>query len=328
MPLQGNSEERSELLSMVEGAFGIGEAPQEEENEFEVTLEKLYDLRMTRDPHKALIKARSIIEHALTVPKSYGAAINWEEYLFENSDDSYDWLAKGLLERLERVIVVAAEGVGKTMLARQMAILLAAGIHPFTLERIDPVTTLTVDLENPDKIFRRTSRRIMDLARKRTWLSSTTPIKAYMKLLPSGINLLNGADQQAIMELVDETKPGILFMGPLYKSFIDPGGRSPESIATELAMFYDRLRTEFGCALWLEQHAPLGNGLSGRDLRPFGSAVWSRWPEFGLTLANSVTSPGYYEVGTFRGSRDERTFPKVMHRGGNGEFPFVVDEYM
>jgi RecA-family ATPase len=322
--MQSNENEtgdiRSELLGMVEAP-----APMDPLDEL---IDKIADLRGRGTEHQQLIKARTIVESALSVPKSFGHAQNWEEYLFENQDDSYDWLTVDLLERRERVIVVAAEGVGKSMIARQIAICLGAGIHPFTEQRIDPITTLTIDLENMDRIFRRTSRRIMDVARRKTWLSSTAPIDAHFRLLPSGVNLLNGADQQGILELVGEVKPDILFMGPLYKSFIDPGGRSAESIATEIAMFYDRLREEHDCALWLEQHAPLGNGLSGRDLRPFGSAVWSRWPEFGLSLSNSVTSPGYYEVGTFRGSRDERKWPKVMHRGGPSEFPFVVDEFM
>lgn len=327
MSLPGKLEEpdsvKADLLAMIDGAFGTPEP-----DILDDVFTKIGDLRGLGNPATRLIKARAIIENALQTPRHFADAANWERYLLENLNDSYDWLADGLLERAERVIVVAAEGVGKSMWARQMAIALAAGIHPFTLERIKPLRTLTIDLENPDKIFRRTSRRIMDVARRMTWLSDSTPINAEFVLLPSGCNLLNASDQQGIERLVEASKPDILFMGPLYKSFIDPGGRSPESIATELAMFYDRLKERYDCALWLEQHAPLGNSLSGRDLRPFGSAVWSRWPEFGLNMAHSITSPGFYEVGTFRGSRDERRFPKLMHRGQPREFPFVVDEFM
>lgn len=295
---------------------------------FDDVVQQLNDLRGRGTEASRLIRARAIIERALTTPRHFGDAQNWEKYLLNHTDDSYDWLSDGFLERRERVIVVAAEGVGKSMLARQIAICLAAGLNPFTLERIKPLRTLTIDLENMDRIFRRTSRRIMEVARNRTWLSSSTDINAEFCLLPSGCNLLSGADQQGIEEMVEKSRPDILFMGPLYKSFIDPGGRSPESIATELAMFYDRLKERYDCALWLEQHAPLGNSLSGRDLRPFGSAVWSRWPEFGLSLSHSVTNPGFYDIGTFRGSRDERQFPKLMHRGAPHEFPFVVDEFM
>ena len=61
-----------------------------------------------------------------------------------------------LIEKGERVIVVAAEGVGKTMLARQIALCSAAGLHPFTMSKIATISTLTVDLENPERIIRRT----------------------------------------------------------------------------------------------------------------------------------------------------------------------------
>ena len=43
------------------------------------------------------------------------------------------------LEEQERVMIVAAEGVGKTMLARQVAICCAAGVHPFTYSAMPPV---------------------------------------------------------------------------------------------------------------------------------------------------------------------------------------------
>lgn len=297
-------------------------------DDLERFLESIEHLRGNGNPDLRLPKAKAILNKLVEEAHDLGMPENWEEYLRRETDDSYDWLARGFLERGERVVVVAGEGVGKSMLARQLAICLAAGLHPFTQERINPIRTLTVDLENPPKIFRRTSRRMMDLARQRSWLSKEAPIQAFFRLLPAGVNLLKVEDQMGIEAMIEEIQPDILFMGPLYKSFIDPGGRSPESIATEIAMFYDRLRANYGCALWLEQHAPLGNSLTGRDLRPFGSAVWSRWPEFGLTLAPSIITPGSYDVGYFRGARDERQFPKVMHRGEHGEFPFVVDEFM
>jgi hypothetical protein len=130
-----------------------------------------------------------------------------------------------------------------------------------------------------------------------------------------------------VRDLVEEHRPEILFMGPLYKSFIELPGYTPEAIAGMIARFYDELREDFGCALWLEQHAPLGNAVSGRDLRPFGSAVWSRWPEFGVSLAKDELTPKAFKLGFFRGSRDERRWPETMHRGGDGDFPFVVDSY-
>lgn len=256
------------------------------------------------------------------------APYNWERWLQKNQNDSYDWIIKDLIERMERIICVAAEGAGKSFLMRQVAILSAAGMHPFTYGRIDPLVTLSIDLENPDRILQRTSRRIMDMARERTWMSSSADINAFIKPLPGGMNLFDARARKEVEAWVADLRPDILFFGPLYKSYIEQSGRSEQSMATELAMFFDYLRYEYNCALWMEQHAPLGNSITGRDLRPFGSSVWSRWPEFGMSMSLDPLKKGAYKISWFRGSRDERSWPEEMHRGRIGvDFPFVVDKF-
>jgi len=87
------------------------------------------------------------------------------------------------------------------------------------------------------------------------------------------------------------------------------------------------IRDYYNCALWLEHHAPLGSSMATRELRPFGSAVWSRWPEFGLALQPDPTAVGdyVYDVRHFRGARDQRQFPLKMKRGL--VFPFEVIEF-
>lgn len=253
-----------------------------------------------------------------------GRLVNWQEFVNEDVDDSYDWVIPGLLERQERVIVVASEGVGKTMLARQVAICSAAGLHPFKLTRMKPLTTLTIDLENPERIIRRTSRAIMVNAMKHGHVEK---VRAHLVIQPAGLDLLNNADRSFIEHHIEAVKPDLICLGPLYKSFIDPGGRTSEAIAVEIAKYLDMIRDVYGCALWLEHHAPLGTSMSTRDLRPFGSAVWSRWPEFGLSLQPDPTSPeGFvYVVKHFRGERDIREFPTKMKRGS--VFPFEVLEF-
>lgn len=253
-----------------------------------------------------------------------GRLVNWQEFLDEDFDESYDWVIPDLLERQERVIVVASEGVGKTMLARQVAICSAAGLHPFTMKRMKPITTLTIDLENPERIIRRTSRNIMMNAIKH---GHSERVKAHLVIQPSGIDLLRASDRQFIERNIEEIKPDLICIGPLYKSFIDPGGRTSESVAIEVAKYLDTIRDAYQCALWMEHHAPLGSTIATRDLRPFGSAVWSRWPEFGLSLTPDPTSyEGYtYDVKHFRGERDVRMFPTKMKRGSL--FPFEVLEF-
>lgn len=258
-------------------------------------------------------------------PLDAGRLVVWNEFLKEAEQDNYDWAIPGVLERGERVIVVAAEGVGKTMLARQVAILSASGVHPFTFQQMPPVRTLTVDLENPERIIRRTSRKIMHEALKMNYIKN--PL-AHLMIKPSGLNLLMQDDRAIFERAIEEVKPELLCIGPLYKSFVDPGGKTAESVAIEIAKYLDSIRTIYGCAMWIEHHAPLGTSITSRDLRPFGSAVWSRWPEFGISLQPDPTagSAYIYDVRHFRGARDERAWPLKMRRGQR--FPFEVLEYM
>lgn len=254
-----------------------------------------------------------------------GRLVHWQEFLKEAESDTYEWVIPGLLERSERVIVVAAEGVGKTMLARQVAICSAAGMHPFTFQPMPPIRTLTIDLENPERIIRRASRSIMDNAVRK---SGAKEVDARLYIRPQGIDICNPADRIVIERLIENVKPQLVCMGPLYKSYMDNGTKTSEALAIEVAKFLDKIRDVYGCALWLEHHAPLGSTMSTRDLRPFGSSVWSRWPEFGISITPDPTNPeGYvYDVRHFRGARDKRAWPIKMKRSLT--LPFEVLEFM
>lgn len=305
--------------------------PVEEEDASDKMEELVAGLTMllTRDD----ISEQSRINRAGLLLNSYnrtadadaGRLVNWQEFLNEVVDDSYDWVIPGVLEKQERVIVVAAEGVGKTMLARQVALCAAGGINPFTMSKMPPIRTLTIDLENPERIIRRTSTSIMGAVNH---FGHVKKVEAEILIKPSGLDLLKMSDRAVLENAIEKSRPQLLIMGPLYKSFVDPGGRTSESIAIEVAKYLDSLRDVYGCAMWLEHHAPLGSSMGSRDLRPFGSAVWSRWPEFGLSLTPDPTSTeGYvYNVTHFRGARDKRAFPTKMRRGKT--FPFEVLEFM
>lgn len=270
---------------------------------------------------KVSLLASSALSESIT---NDGRLVDWHEFVTEETDDSYDWLIPDLLERRERVIVVAAEGVGKTMLARQVAILPSWGVHPFTFERIKPITTMFVDLENPERIIRRTSRAIHGAAMSMNYAMRS---QSHLLMKPDGLNLLSATDRLYLETQLDLIKPDLLVLGPLYKAFLDPGNKTSESVAIEVVKYLDTIRVAFGCALWLEHHAPLGESMTSRNLRPFGSAVWSRWPEFGLSLQPDATSVGeyVYDVRHFRGERDERRWPTKMKRGK--KWPFEPLEF-
>jgi replicative DNA helicase len=153
-------------------------------------------------------------------------------------------------------------------------------------------------------------------------LRPTYNLDAHLYSKPDGLNILKDEDRHLLENLIEQTQPDLICLGPLYKTFIDPGGRTSEAITTEAAMYLDYLRITYDCALWLEHHAPLGTD-NTRQLRPFGSSVWSRWPEFGLALTPDATIPYRYDLKHFRGAREERDWPKALHR--DTTLPFAAE---
>lgn len=251
-----------------------------------------------------------------------GVRVEWRPFLEEKVDLSYDWIIPGLLERQDRVIVVASEGAGKSTLARQVAMMTSAGLHPFKRDEITPLRTLFIDLENPERIIRRTAGRIYDRVKstgRHEYMDG-----AHLVMKADGINLLMQPDQDMIEEHVEATKPDIIFFGPIYKSFLDPGGQTAESICTQLVRYFDKLRSRYDCAMWMEHHAPLGNG-GNREMRPFGSAVWSRWSEFGIALTPDLEDPELIQFNHYRGQREPREWPILCKRGKT--WPFEVVEF-
>ena len=193
--------------------------------------------RSDLDSQQKLSKSSLILAASTIVdPGDPGRLIQWNDFIKESSSDKYEWVIPGLLERGERVIVVAAEGVGKTMLARQIALCSSSGVHPFTFQPMKPVVTLTVDLENPERIIRRMSTSIVNNAMA---LGRVSEVQGTILTKPTGMDLLKATDRATLEEAIEKIKPDILLIGPLYKAFVDPGGKTSEALAVELAKYLD-----------------------------------------------------------------------------------------
>lgn len=243
------------------------------------------------------------------------------------------WVIPGLLAPMDRVIVVAGEGAGKTTWARQIALATGQGRHPMNpAARITPQRVLMVDLENsPDDIASQ-GRPLVDIAKSGGgWIEDNV----WLWTRPGGINLRKHSDVALLDRVMAHVRPQLMCLGPLYKASLDGTDRG-EQVASEVAGALDRLREKHRCALWLEHHAPMAQG-GARDLRPVNSGLWMRWPEFGRTL---VRDPEDYSgrtflVGQFRPDRVRgRCWPDFMtwgrswpwECGWNSVMPDVVRE--
>ena len=225
--------------------------------------------------------------------------------------DEYDWCIPGLLERKDRFVLTGTEGAGKSTFVRQLAILSAAGIHPTTFQRIEPVKTLIVDAENTEQQWRRATRSIADKAARE---GSVDPRLTVQLACSPRLDITREAHLGQIHRLLDEHNPDVLFIGPLYR--LTSRAINNDDDAAPLLSALDTLRDR-GVALVMEAHA--GHAVSSggdREMRPRGSAALMGWPEFGMGIRQSKLDPGSFDVVRWRGDRDARDWPKYMRRGG------------
>lgn len=231
----------------------------------------------------------------------------------------YDWLVPGLLERGDRLILTASEGGGKSTLMRQMAICCAAGLDPFTQKPIDPVRVLILDCENGEAATRRALEPLAQTATR--WNHPVARGQLSIECQPAGVDLTRPADRAWMMRRVEKLKPEMLIIGPVYR--LHAGNPNDEELARKVTVVIDEARATAGCAVLMEAHAPHHNGFSKhRDLRPAGSSLWKRWPEFGYGLRPvddevSAVEDRARAVVPWRGARDERNWPTYLKQGAD-----------
>jgi len=233
--------------------------------------------------------------------------------------DRQSWVVPGLLRRDWRVILVAPEGVGKTLVLQQVGLCASQGIHPFGFEPIAPVRVLFVDLENPSGRIASGYRLITPYLAGRA--KDYDEDRAWLWHREGGVNLRTRHDRADLEAVLAAVRPDLVCMGPTYKASIKAPGEGYEEPAMEVARVLDGLRMRYGFALLMEDHAPQATG-GRRDLRPIGSSVWLRWPDIGVALQPDQQTKRL-TLARFRGDRLENDWPTHLDRGGPGEQPWV-----
>lgn len=240
-------------------------------------------------------------------------------------DPPDDWVIPGLLERGDRLIWTGFEGLGKSVMTRQLAVAAAAGVQPFTGETFSPRRVLFIDCENPDRKSRRHFRRLEEIAR----LQGFPVPHGGLRILqhPEGVDLTREEGAAWLLERVTAHKPDLVVVGPFYR--LHAVDTNEEQAARVVVGALDTARIKADCALVTEAHA--GHGDNGRDrsVRPTGSSLLMRWPEFGYGMKHvgDADENGHHRqavIVPWRGPREERHWPQNVMWGTHKEdWPWV-----
>jgi hypothetical protein len=225
--------------------------------------------------------------------------------LMDEPDEPYDWVIPNLLERMDRLILTGEEGLGKSTLLRQLAVMGAAGIHPFTQQPIPPIRAHIIDLENTRRFVKRQLRGMWVQSKARGHDASNS---VSIDCRPGGIDIAKDADLSWIHRCLDATQPDLLVIGPLYK--MAPRALQTDDHVAPIMAALDGIRMR-GITLVMEAHA--GHSNEERNMRPRGSSALLGWPEFGYGLRRNEID---VDMVAWRGDRDSRDWPDRLTPGG------------
>jgi hypothetical protein len=261
-------------------------------------------------PHRLAAQAVTMLTGIRDAGAGDVSAITLRE-LLDGEDEAPTWVIPNLMEAGDRLLLTGTEGAGKSALSRQMAVMAAAGMHPFTEAVMPPIRTLIFDVENKEAQVRRQIRPLVNWLRDR---GADNPLdRVLLDCGPRRLNLAGDRDLAKLHQTIDAWQPQLIIMGPMYRLY--PKSLNSDDDAHPFLAALDTL-IDRGCALVIETHAGHTTEQQGRNstrnLRPRGSAALLGWPEFGLGLR--AIGGGLADLEPWRGHREARPWPARMRR--------------
>jgi len=237
------------------------------------------------------------------------------------------YIVPGVLAEGDRFLLTGFEGHGKSTLMREMAICIAAGIHPWNFASMDPQKVLFADGENhPDQVLDSWQELVGKAA------EMGRPVEPGMLTVleewDSEIDLTSEDGRQWMIERVHAYRPRVFFLGPLYN--MSNRDLKDDETVRKIKSAISEARAICGTAFVLEHHAPhKGPGDKERSVRPYGSSTFLKFPEFAFGLKPIKEHPGWYEFEPTRMPRvRKRHFPAYFRWGveDSMEMPWMPEE--
>lgn len=269
-------------------------------------IQELESSRPVDEVMQSLVDALSVNEAHI----SSGLGTVDFQAIIEAPDDLRPWIVPDMLRTNERMILTGPEGGGKSVLVAQMCLGAAMGmntLHPELVQH-EPMKVLMLDVENDRLQVRNNMRKVYP------YLAEMTNSKPRIEWVDiRDIDLSNPVEQQKVIKLAKEKQPHLMYMGSLYR--LAPEGDKVDTAFTSVSRTVDRIRAETGASVLLEAHAGHGLANDRNGMRPYGSSMWMRWPEFGFGMVRHRAS-GNILLKNWRGHRsDDRTWPVGLRRG-------------
>lgn len=275
-----------------------------------IATESIVALQGGADPYDtadSVLGQLQSLDRAGALPKGF---TTYDEILDDNEADA-PVIIPGMCYADSRVIVVATEKSGKSVLARMIAFCASQGVHPFTHDPIDPVRVMVWDLENPMRELRQTGHLLR--YRLQRIVEDYDPSRLMIMRRPAGIDIDSRHDRNELESAIESFKPQLIIGGPVYKMLPESKMKDDRHAAAIVQNALDQIRIRHQCALILEHHAPIGQQ-GDRELRAIGGMMWQAWPDVSISL-KSEDNFQRYVVTRPHPERGSFNWPESFTRG-------------
>ena len=242
--------------------------------------------------------------------------------------DVVEWVVPNVMAKRERLLVTGFEGHGKSNLLRQWAVQSAAGIHWFSGALCEPRKVLVIDAENEPGQTLQSWRDLVGLAARWSDGVAMGNLIILEEWDNDELDLSNAEGTAWLHERIHAYKPDIVFMGPL-TNMVGRDLRDDEPVR-RLKQAVNSARSICGSAFVMEHHAPHRNPSDkARSVRPYGSSMFLKWPDYGYGLLPDADEPGRYSWERTRWPRvRSRAWPDALRWGDllRGEWPWCEAE--
>lgn len=214
----------------------------------------------------------------------------------------------------ERMLLTGFEGHGKSEMCRQFAAQAASGTHPWGGGQMTPRRVLFFDGENHPQQTQESWLNLLRLAEEHgrpVMPDMLTVIESW----DDDIDILSPDGEAWFYERVTAFKPELIFLTPLYN--LVGADLAKDEVVRKLKTVVNHARSIYSSAVVMEHHAPHKGPMDKkRTVRPYGSTMFLKWPDFGYGLQPIEEIEGAYEYSRLRLPRmRKRYFPEFVRWG-------------